>query len=208
VFLFVFVSSDDGNTSFSIPMRSIDEVSYVGAGNNTWPANYALVVHSVPKLGQLVVFGNVVTEATLPFVAFGNSVTVTYVPTTNLTLRPLLCDGVDGFNVTARNLAVDSAVRESSMRTIRLNVGCAAIVCAAGQQAATSSLSKSVCISCGPGSYNLDVNSDCKPCPSGAICVGGSSLAAQAGFWFHKDSFFKCPAGRCCTDVSVVVGIV
>jgi hypothetical protein len=199
----VMMSPDLGNTSFDIPMHSVDEVSYVGSGNNTWATNYALVIHSVPVLGRLVISGSVVTPDMLPFTVFGNTVTVTYVPTSNLTLRPLLCDGVDSFNVTGRNLASDSVVRESNTTTIRLRIGCESIVCGAGQQAATSSLSKSVCISCGTGSYNLDVDGVCKPCPNGAICDGGSSLAAQAGYWFHKDSFFKCPSGRCCVDVSL-----
>lgn len=39
------------------------------------------------------------------------------------------------------------------------------------------------CVSCQEGTYNLQANSQCLPCPVGAICKGGDSLTADLGYW-------------------------
>lgn len=36
---------------------------------------------------------------------------------------------------------------------------------------------------CQEGTFNLEVNSKCKECPIGAVCSGGTSLAADIGYW-------------------------
>ena len=39
------------------------------------------------------------------------------------------------------------------------------------------------CVACQEGTYNLQINSKCLPCPIGAICKGGDSLTADTGYW-------------------------
>ena len=50
----------------------------------------------------------VITPGMLP-VLNGSSVSLLFTPATDLSIAPRLCDGVDGFVVTGRNLAMDGA---------------------------------------------------------------------------------------------------
>ena len=38
------------------------------------------------------------------------------------------------------------------------------------------------CIVCPSGKYNLIAGSECKPCPTGAICYGGNKILAASGY--------------------------
>jgi hypothetical protein len=158
--------------------------------------------------GQLIVNGTLLTEAKLPFISASNhSMTVTYQPTTQLDLLPLLCNGADSFNVSA-HVASDSRL-SSPITTITLQLGCDKLVCGRGQQlvSAGSTGASKVCVDCQPGSYNLHINSTCKPCPVGGVCFGGPTLSASSGYWYSNATFYKCGEYRCCLqrdcDVSV-----
>lgn len=88
------------------------------------------------------------------------------------------------------------------------------IACPAGftMQRSDLSLTSDKCIECPVGSYSLvEVTSttvQCKPCPIGATCPGGSVVQAVAGFWREAKgrravdstaaaTIYQCPLGVC-----------
>lgn len=149
--------------------------------------------------------GVVLNDSMLPanFTAVANSVNLTYVPTRDILLQPLLCFGKDSFTVRARNLNTDGLVHDSAVTTLYLAIACDAIVCGPGQAKAVSTAGVSLCLACAKGTYNLHSNSTCKPCPVGAICQGDAELATATGYWFstEDEAFYKCNPGRCCASV-------
>ena len=140
--------------------------------------------------------------ALLPYTITDANFTLTFTPTRIHSLQPALCNGRTSFSVIARNRNGKAPLADSPLTTITLQLGCNAIVCNAGEAAAQSSSHSTVCIACAAGTYNADLNSTCKPCPSGATCSGGASLAAQANFWQIGTDFHKCHDNRCCIAVS------
>ena len=60
--------------------------------------------------------------------------------------------------------------------------------------------SSGTCEYCSNGTYSLDPNSSCKPCPPSAICQGGSHIAPLEGYWRENtstDIIYKCNEERC-----------
>ena len=167
------------------------------------------------------------SSVTLPFMypLAGTSLPLRYTPTTNGSLFMYLCNGVDSFTVIARNInGGDGQPLDSNNTRITLKLSCERALCSPGQSLRTSSTGSQrpgdasdseppigpdrsgqggVCIRCAAGTYNLDANSTCKPCPAGGVCPGGETLLARKDFWFYKpvEAFFKCGAGRCCQNV-------
>lgn len=120
---------------------------------------------------------------------------------------PLLCNGEDSFLASGRNLNLTAPHGDGPVTNITLEFDCAIIVCGAGQRIARLSSGSPVCITCPSGTYNADVNSTCKPCPPGGACTGGSSLAAQAGYFYFEQSFYKCKDQRCCVTVRGLLAV-
>ncbi len=41
----------------------------------------------------------------------------------------------------------------------------------------------------------------CLPCPTGALCLGGADIVAEAGWWQGSDAvFYRCQDKACCPD--------
>lgn len=139
-----------------------------------------------------------VNASSLPLAIHSASVMLVFTPMPD---QPSLCNGHDSFNATAQNLNMPGTSGYGPSTVISLSFGCENLVCPAGQQAQNTS-SGVLCFPCAPGTYNLDVNSYCKPCPTGALCSGGSALAAMEDYWFYGTEFYPCETGRCCVTVS------
>ena len=131
-------------------------------------------------------------------------VSILFTPTSEPSLLPLLCNGRATFNATARNLNMPLGTGDGNSTQILLLLTCNTLVCASGQQTAVSASGQPVCISCAAGTYNLMLNSTCKSCPVGAVCSGGSHLAVTAGYWYHDQQMYTCPAERCCPSVCLI----
>ncbi|KAL7747507.1 hypothetical protein RI367_007099 [Sorochytrium milnesiophthora] len=64
------------------------------------------------------------------------------------------------------------------------------------------------CVPCPQGTYNLQPNSSCSPCPLGGVCPGGPELLADRNYWFNASSlamqsnaqFYPCGEFSCCSD--------
>lgn len=59
------------------------------------------------------------------------------------------------------------------------------------------------CIDCPAGTFNLNGDGRCRACPEGAICDGGTHLAAARGYWQERTGTFsvfrRCyPEDMCC----------
>eukprot|EP00741_Cyanophora_paradoxa_P018771 tig00021094_g18119.t1 len=61
------------------------------------------------------------------------------------------------------------------------------------------------CVPCAAGSYGLEADSGCRPCPAGASCPGKTVLLVEEGFWLEpaslaraRPALFRCPRGYCC----------
>ena len=142
-----------------------------------------------------------VASSSLPVVLSGWVSHLLYTPTSNIELLPDLCGGVDSFNVTGRNLNMSGHVMDGPVSVITVHLDCSSRSCVAGESSVASDGFGLVCITCDPGSYNLDANSSCKSCPTGGICDGGTSLAADIGYWYYDREFYQCEDGLCCTAV-------
>jgi hypothetical protein len=127
------------------------------------------------------------------------SVKFTYVPSTDLNVLPLLCDGADMFTVFARAIRPKTPVNNSALTTVTLSLRCDALVCGPGEQVSTTGTGQRVCLNCSQGFYNLDVNGSCKACPVGGEC-SGASILAMPGYWYHDFAFYECASGRCCVN--------
>lgn len=195
-------------TNFSIPVDCID--LHTGINDALWPRDYLIVLLSLPTLGTLKLHdpstGIVTTLITddLPY-TFPENATLSFVPTTNFSLLPQLCNGRDAFIAKARSMNMDVMIPDSNATTVTLQLSCHSLVCGVGQQVVTDGRGVDVCLSCQQNSYNLAVNGSCKPCPLGGICTGGASFQASTGYWHYKEQFFKCEDGRCCVNVSAAV---
>ena len=56
---------------------------------------------------------------------------------------------------------------------------------------------------CPPNTYNIDIDSACKPCPVGAVCNGGASFSAAKDYWQDGVAFYRCADDKCCVTVSM-----
>lgn len=121
-------------------------------------------------------------------------------PSSDLNVLPKLCNGVDVFKVFARSIRPKTPVNDSAVTTVTLSLRCDSVVCGVGEQVSTTGSGQRVCLTCNPGLYNLEVNSSCKTCPAGGLCVGGSTILATPGYWLHDLAFYKCAEGRCCVN--------
>jgi len=57
------------------------------------------------------------------------------------------------------------------------------------------------CVRCEYDTYSLSPDQECKRCPSGAICYGGSLMVPESGYWRPSkdtDKFFACPNSGTC----------
>ena len=73
------------------------------------------------------------------------------------------------------------------------------VLCGIGEELVTEPTP--VCVPCSAGTYSLDTRGVCSSCPVGAVCAGGSHLAALPGYWQGNTDvrFFECsPTTACC----------
>ncbi|CAG9325672.1 unnamed protein product [Blepharisma stoltei] len=59
----------------------------------------------------------------------------------------------------------------------------------------------STCQKCEKGKYSLNPSTECKACPDGAICPGGSVLLMKPGYWRSSgksDTIYNCPNNNAC----------
>lgn len=56
--------------------------------------------------------------------------------------------------------------------------------CPPGQALSTGPFGAAYCGECPPGRFNMDISSDCRPCPAvGAFCPGGDVVDIKVGYW-------------------------
>jgi hypothetical protein len=60
-----------------------------------------------------------------------------------------------------------------------------------------------ICMMCSPGTYNIDIDSSCKPCPTGAVCLGGDSFSADRNYWQLGVRFYRCMDDKCCQKARI-----
>ncbi|KAJ3379360.1 hypothetical protein HDU84_006725 [Entophlyctis sp. JEL0112] len=72
----------------------------------------------------------------------------------------------------------------------------------------------SFCLSCPSGTFNWQdgISSTCLPCPSNAVCLGGTTVHAATGYWISQANFttnltmpeiYSCPySDTCCSEAS------
>ncbi|KAI9205533.1 periplasmic binding protein-like I [Polychytrium aggregatum] len=79
------------------------------------------------------------------------------------------------------------------------------ISCPVGSGASTGPQGSLVCVVCAIGTYNLNGDDLCRPCPTGAYCDGGSNVTARAGYWEDwslgnttTPTFRQCLTSDCC----------
>lgn len=79
------------------------------------------------------------------------------------------------------------------------------LICPAGtQKYRKPETAIEICVPCSKDYFNLLPNSDCKPCPTGGECDGGSSVKVKQNYWYDEASgllepeFHMCYNRKCC----------
>jgi hypothetical protein len=59
------------------------------------------------------------------------------------------------------------------------------------------------CVRCAAGTYNYIAGTECKKCPTGAKCYGGSDMVSALGYWRtdnRSEIFYECPLAAACLE--------